>query len=217
MIDGGSFVAFAAGLGVATFFSPCAYALLPGYVGYYVAATGSDRPPLSGVLVRAAAATAGVFVAFGLVIGVVIAAGRSLEPVVPVLEAVVGVALVAVGAFVVARGSVALHVPLPRRRAGILGFAVFGGAYAAAATACVFPVFFALVVRSLSMPPTQTAVVLGAYAASFGALMLGVTTAAAVGHRLTAGALAGGVDRFVKLSGVVIAAAGVGQLYVAFW
>ena len=29
---------FALGAGAATFFSPCAYALLPGYVGYYAAA-----------------------------------------------------------------------------------------------------------------------------------------------------------------------------------
>lgn len=209
-------IGFAVAAGVATFFSPCAYALLPGYIGYYVSVTGSDRPPVSGVLVRGLAATGGVFAAFGVVIGVVVLAGQSLESIIPMLEAAVGVSLVAVGSVVLVRGSLSMHVSLPQRRSGVLGFAVFGAGYAAAATACVFPIFFALVVRSLSMPPGGTALVLGSYAATFGTLMLAVTTTAAFGHRLTAGALSGGIDRLVRLSGVVIVLAGLGQLYVAF-
>ena len=209
-------VVFAVGAGVATFFSPCAYALLPGYVGYYVSATGSERPTVAGVLVRGVAATAGVFAAFGVVIGATVYIGRSLKAVVPAIEAVVGVALVGTGVFVSARGSLPAPVSLPKRRSTVAGFFLFGGAYAAAATACVFPVFLSLVVRSLSMPPAQTAVVLGGFAGTFGVLMVSVTTAAAFGHRFTTGTLAGGVHRFVRLSGVVIAAAGLGQLYVTF-
>ena len=216
MIEGWSIVAFAVGAGAATFFSPCAYALLPGYVGYYVSATGESRPPAGGILARGLAATAGVFAAFGVVIGVAAVAGRSLEPIIPVLEAVVGIGLVGLGLAVLVRRPIGIHVALPQRRADVFGFAVFGGAYAAAATACVFPVFFALLVRSLSMPPVETALVLGSYAGTFAVLMLSVTTAAALGHQLAAGAVAGHVDRFVRLSGAVMIAAGAAQLYVAF-
>lgn len=207
---------FAVGTGVATFFSPCAYALLPGYVGYYVSATGSDRPPFSGILIRGVAATAGVFAAFGVVIAGTLLSGRSLEPVVPVFEAVVGVALVGIGVFVLVRGSLPVSVRLPQRRSTVVGFVLFGAAYAAAATACVFPVFFALVVRSLSMPPGQSVLVLGSFAGTFGVLMLSATTAAAFGHRFTTGVFAGSVERVVRLSGALIVVAGFGQLYVTF-
>ncbi|OLZ41137.1 hypothetical protein A6E15_09110 [Natrinema saccharevitans] len=54
-------VAFALGAGIAILFSPCAHALLPGYVGYYVVATGDETaPPLSGTLARGFAAAGAV-------------------------------------------------------------------------------------------------------------------------------------------------------------
>ncbi|SIS13148.1 cytochrome c biogenesis CcdA family protein [Natronorubrum thiooxidans] len=211
-----SIVLFALGAGVATFFSPCAYALLPGYVGYYVAATEDDRPPLSGIVARGTAATVGVLAVFAVGIGLVLSLGQSIEPIVPMLEAGIGVLLVGTGLFVLVRGSISIHTALPHRRSSVLGFALFGGAYAIAGTACVFPVFFALVVRSLSFSPAETALVLGSYASAFGILMLGVTTATAMGHRLATGQVAAHVNTFVRLAGVAIVAAGAGQLYVAF-
>ena len=211
-----STAAFAVGAGVATFFSPCAYALLPGYVGYYVASTGDDDPPNAGIIARGLAATLGVFIVFAAGIGITVAVGQSLGNVLPALEATVGIALVLLGVAVFARGSLPLHVALPKRRSSVFGFVAFGAAYAVAATACVFPLFLAIVIRSLSMAPAEAALVLGGYAGAFGSLMLGATVAAAAGHRLAAGRVAGGIERFVRLSGVLIALAGLGQLYVAF-
>lgn len=211
-----STVAFAVGAGVATFFSPCAYALLPGYVGYYVASTGDEDPPSTGIIARGLAATLGVFVVFAAGIAITVAVGQSLGNVLPALEAMVGIALVLLGVAVFVRGSLPLHVALPKRRSSVFGFVAFGAAYAVAATACVFPLFLAIVLRSLSMAPAEAALVLGGYAGAFGSLMLGATVAAAAGHRLAAGRVAGGVERFVRLSGVLIALAGLGQLYVAF-
>ncbi len=211
-----STAAFAVGAGVATFFSPCAYALLPGYVGYYVASTGDGDPPNAGIIARGLAATLGVFIVFAAGIGITVAVGQSLGNVLPALEATVGIALVLLGVAVFARGSLPLHVALPKRRSSVFGFVAFGAAYAVAATACVFPLFLAIVIRSLSMAPAEAALVLGGYAGAFGSLMLGATVAAAAGHRLAAGRVAGGIERFVRLSGVLIALAGLGQLYVAF-
>ena len=211
-----STAAFAVGAGVATFFSPCAYALLPGYVGYYVASTGDGDPPNASIIARGLAATLGVFLVFAVGIGLTVVAGQSLGAVIPALEAVVGIALVLLGVAVLGRGSLPLHVALPKRRSSVLGFVAFGAAYAVAATACVFPLFLAIVLRSISMAPADAVLVLGGYAGAFGSLMLGATVAAAAGHRLASGRVAGGVDRFVRLSGVLIALAGLGQLYVAF-
>lgn len=211
-----SLIGFAAGAGVAAFFSPCAYALVPGYVGYYVAATGDGRPPPGGVLLRGLAATMGAFTAFALVASVTVVVGQSLTAVVPALEAVVGAVLVVIGLGVYRGYERPVSVPLPRRRATVLGFGLFGAGYAVAATACVAPLFVALVVRSLSVSPVEAAFVTGGYATTFGALLLGVTTAAAYGHRIAADVFAGRVDRIVRVSGLLVAAAGAGQLWVAF-
>lgn len=208
--------AFALGAGAATFFAPCAYALLPGYVGYYVAAVGGDSPPLSGALARGTAAAVGAVATLSALSGIALVAGGTVRRALPVIEPLIGVALVALGLAVVFRVGSGVHVPLPARRAGIGGFAVFGALYALAAAACVLPLFLAVAIQSTTMSATAAATVLGAYAASFGGLLLAVTVATAVGHGVGAGRIAGHVDRLVTLAGVVLVVAGLGQLYVAF-
>lgn len=206
---------FALAMGVATFFAPCSYALLPGYVGYYVATTGQENPPLGGALVRGGAAAVGALVAFGGLSAVAITAGAALERVLPFLEYGVGVGLIAVGLWVLSGGSGAVHVMLPRRRASVLGFGIFGAAYSLAATACVLPLFLALVFRSMTMSPLETTLVLGSYAGGFALLVVAVTVAVAVGYDLSVNRVAGYTELFVRLAGVVLVVAGLGQLYVA--
>ena len=206
---------FAIGAGLATFFAPCSYALLPGYVGYYVAATGEEAAPLGGALTRGAAAAAGALAVFGVLSGVAIVAGSLLAGTLPYLELGVGFALIALGIWILHGGSGALHVLLPERRASVWGFAVFGGMYALAATACVLPLFLAFVFRSLTMTPVETALVLGSYVGAFAALMLSVTVAIAVGYNLGAARFAGYTEALVRAAGALLVLAGLGQVYVA--
>lgn len=214
-LDVAGTASLALGAAVATFFAPCAYALLPGYIGYYVAAVDTDTAPLSGALVRGLAATAGVLVTFGVLSGIAIGAGEALERALPVVEPLVGIALIVVGAYVLYTGTLSLHVMLPARRASVLGFGLFGAAYALAATACVLPLFLAVVLQSLTMPAGATAAVLGTYAGTFGILMLAVTVATAVGHDVGGEKLAKHGDTITRLAGIVLIVAGIGQLYVA--
>ncbi|WP_331235859.1 cytochrome c biogenesis CcdA family protein [Natronorarus salvus] len=205
----------AVGAGLATFFSPCAYALLPGYVGYYVATTGGRSPPLSGVLTRGVCAAAGVlavFVALGLVATVI---GAAIVPYLAVLELAVGAVLVVFGLLVLLDLGPRPRVSLPRRRSSVAGFGLFGALYALAAAGCVAPLFLAVVVRSLALPVGETAAVMGVYAGSFALCMLAATTVVATGHGLGAERVAGYVDRAIRLSGVVLVFAGIGQLWVA--
>lgn len=208
-------VLFALGSGVATFFAPCSYALLPGYVGYYVAAMGQESAPLSGAMARGGAAAVGSLAVFGLLSVVAVVAGEVLEQTLPMLELGVGAALVVFGAWILYGGSGAVHVMMPERRATISGFAVLGGMYALAATACVLPLFLAVAFRSLTLSTSEAALVMGSYAAGFAVLMLSVTVAVAVGHSLSADRVASHSDRLVRIAGAVIVLAGVGQIYVA--
>lgn len=206
---------FALAAGAAAFFAPCSYALLPGYVGYYVAATGRDAPPLSGTIARGGSAAIGSLLVFGVLSGVAIVAGSALERALPFLEYGVGIALVVLGSWVLYGGAGAIHVVLPERRSSVIGFGLFGAAYAAASTACVLPLFLAFVFRSLTLAPAETALVLGAYAGGFAALLLSVTVAIAVGHSLGARRLARYNELFVRIAGLLLVLAGFGQLFVA--
>ncbi|SEW09595.1 cytochrome c biogenesis protein CcdA [Halobacterium jilantaiense] len=202
--------AFAAGTGVATFFAPCAFPLLPGYVGYYVAESDSD----TAVLAAAAAAAVGAVTAIAAVAGLVLAVGQPARAALPVLEPVIGVGLVGFGALVVAGRGPQLHVALPERPSSVLGFGAFGAVYAVAAAGCVVPLFVGVVAQALALPAAGATVVLGAYAGGVAAPLVGVTLLAGAGVEAwrDLGAHAGSVQR---AAGAVMVLAGLGQLYLS--
>ena len=208
----------ALGAGVATFFSPCAYALLPGYVGYYVSATTDDPDdvPLTGAVTRGLAASIGVVAVFAVLAAAILLVGRPMETVLWALEPVVGVALVVLGLAVVTGRGPTWHTALPERRTSNAGFALFGAAYAVAAAGCVAPLFLAIVLRALTYPPGSALVVLGAYAAGFGVLMLAATVAIAVGRNAILERLLEHRALLERGAGVALVLAGIGQLVVTY-
>ncbi len=204
------------GAGVATFFSPCAYALLPGYVGYYVQASSDDEgAPLAGAVLRGAAAFVGVVAVFAVLSIGILLLGRSIQPVIDVLEPLVGVALVVLGAVVLLGWTPGWHAALPERRASVAGFGVFGAGYAIAAAGCVAPLFLAIVIRAITFPPESALVVLGAYTLGFGALLLGATVAIAVGRDAIVKWLGQRRAWLDAAAGIALVLAGLGQLYIA--
>ncbi|MFB6136530.1 MAG: cytochrome c biogenesis CcdA family protein [Halobacteriaceae archaeon] len=209
-------VAFAFGAGVATFFSPCAYPLLPGYVGYYASRTAPDRDgaPVGGALVRGVAASAGTLAVFGVLLAAVATVGRAAVSNVALLEPVIGLALVALGAATLAGRTPSMSVALPERRASVAGFAAFGVVYAVAAAGCVLPVFAGVVLQALTLPLLGSVAVVGAYATGLVALLMGVTVVTALG--VTVGtSVVRYVDAVVRAAGAVMVAAGLGQLYLS--
>lgn len=208
-------VTLAIGAGAATFFAPCSYALLPGYVGYYVAATDSETVPLSGALSRGATAAGGALGMFLLLGGVAAVAGDLIGSVLPAVELAVGVGLIVFGVAVLAGKTGSLHVPLPKRRSSVWGFGLFGAIYALASAACVLPLFLALVVRSLTLSKAGTIAVLGIYGGVVAAMLLAATVAIAVGRNAGTDRFAVGSGRLVSFAGLLLIAAGVGQLVVA--
>ena len=157
---------FAFAAGVLTFFSPCVFALLPGYVGYYVGAVEAESAPLSGAVARGLAASAGALGTFAVLSVAALGATTAFERVLPVVEPLVGVLLVGLGVALLWTGTLTPAVALPERRASVLGFVAFGALYALAATACVLPLFLSITVASVGLSVTGTALVLAAYAAA---------------------------------------------------
>jgi cytochrome c-type biogenesis protein len=201
---------FAVGAGLATFFAPCAYPLLPGYVGYAV----RGETGLGGAVVRGLAASLGAVVTLSAVGGLLLVVGQRLARHLTLLEPLAGVALVVLGALILAGRAPMVRLRLPERRGSVAGAAVFGGGYALAAAGCVVPVVLGVLTQSLTLAPAPAAVVLGGYAAATALPLTGVTLLAAVGSDvLRAGsAHAGTVER---LAAVVMILAGGAQVVVS--
>jgi len=201
---------FAASAGLATFFAPCAFPLLPGYVGYYVQQSEDDMPGL----VSAAAAAIGSLSALGVVAGLTFALGQTLTSMLPLLEPVVGVGLIGFGLLVLFDRVPTANVSLPQRPESVLGFGVFGAIYALAAAGCVVPLLLGVVSQALTLSLPGGVAVLGVYAGSVTVPLVGVTllTSAGVESWRTLGRYTGQMKR---VAGVVMVIAGIGQIYLS--
>lgn len=201
---------FAAGAGLATFLAPCAFPLIPGYVGYYLS---HAETPKAGQ--AAAAAVIGATVALGVIVTLGMRAGTGLLQYIPQLEPLVGIALIVAG-IALLRGDSGWHMSLGARPDRARGFVVFGGLYAVAAAGCVAPILLGVIAGSLHLGALQQLIVIGTYTIAM-AVPLGVVTAvtAVTDTRLrTLGVLGGHIHR---LGGVILVLAGGLQTYLSLF
>jgi cytochrome c-type biogenesis protein len=208
-------LSFALTAGVATFFSPCAYPLLPGYVGFYVNQTEANEASLGGAGIRGIVAGIGVLATFGALTGATLFVGHSTLENITLFETLVGALLIGFGLLVLMGRAPSLSIPLPKRRASVLGFGVFGAGYALAGAGCVAPIFIAVTARAASLPTDVAALVLATYAGSVAALMVATTVATGMGLVTNASRLTAYSGWLKRLAGIVMIVAGIGQLYLA--
>jgi cytochrome c-type biogenesis protein len=211
---------FAFSAGAATFFAPCSFPLLPGYVSYYLGTDDGTSAPLGDRLVRAGVigvvTSLGFFLVYAVLAGVVVAVGTQALTNISVLELVVGSLLIVLGT-AMASGRFdpsALHVQLPERERSPSGFFLFGVVYAAAAAGCTAPVFIGIASLGLSGGPVTAVVTLGAYAAGMSLLMIGVTALSAVGKGAVLRAASRNTGRIARAAGVLLVVAGIVQIYL---
>ncbi len=200
--------------GVATFFSPCAYPLLPGYVGFY-ASTVDGSPTLGGSLARGLVAGGGVLTTFAAVIGVSFVVGHDTLSNLVLFEPIVGALLLGFGVLVVLGRAPSLSIALPKRRSSVVGFGIFGAGYALAAAGCVAPLFVGVLTRALSLSAPAAALVIGTYVGTVTGLMIALTVATGTGLVAGSGWLTANTRRLERFAGAVMIVAGLGQLYLA--
>ncbi|EMA68065.1 cytochrome c biogenesis protein CcdA [Halorubrum distributum] len=208
-------VPFAVTAGVATFFSPCAYPLLPGYVGFYVNSVDADSASVLGAGARGVAAAVGVLATFALLAGATVRIGYSTLSNITVFETLVGGLLIAFGLLVVSGRMPSISVPLPERRSSVLGFGVFGAGYALAGAGCVAPVFLGVVARAIALPSEAAFLVVAVYAGTVAVLMAATTVATGVGLVSNANRVMNHAGLLKRIAGAVMIVAGIGQLYLS--
>ncbi|MEU8120524.1 cytochrome c biogenesis CcdA family protein [Spirillospora sp. NPDC049024] len=209
-------ISLALAAGSVAAFNPCGFALLPSYLTLLVAAPGAGG--VRRALRLSAAMTAGfvtVFGAFGLLISV---ATTSIQQYLPWFTIVVGVALVALGAWLAAGRELLLR--LPRLRVGGLsgsfaGLYGYGVSYAVASLSCTIAPFLAVT----GLVSGGTGVVAGL--AAFAAYGVGMGLVVGLLSMLVALARDAAVARTRRIlphvsraSGVLLVVAG---LYVAYY
>ena len=208
-------VPFAVVMGVATFFSPCAYPLLPGYVGFYVNSVDAESASVSGAGIRGIAAALGVLVTFAVLAGATVRIGHSTLSNITVFETLVGGLLIGFGLLVVLDWAPSLSVSLPKRRSSVFGFGLFGAGYALAGAGCVAPIFLAVVARAIALPTDVAVLVLGVYAGVVAVLMAATTVVTGVGLMSNANRVMAHAGTLKRLAGAVMILAGAGQLYLS--
>jgi cytochrome c-type biogenesis protein len=211
---------FAFGAGTATFFAPCAWPLLPGYVAYYLGKSGEDTtPPLRTRLLRAGIVgvltSVGFFIVYAALAGVVLAVGTQALQNVSVLELIVGVLLIGLGsAMALGKFSASsLHIQLPERERSGTSYVMFGIIYAAAAAGCTAPLFIGIASLAISGSVVTTIATLGAYAAGMSVLMIGVTMMSALGRDTILRRLSAKTGLISRVAGAVMVVAGLVQIY----
>jgi cytochrome c biogenesis protein CcdA len=197
---------FAFAAGMVAVVNPCGFAMLPAYLGLYVGANDARgsrvEHRLKNALVVSAAVGLGFVLLFGTA-GLVLSAGaHSAARVFPYVGLAVGVAVAAMGAYILGGGKLyagtasraADRIGDPRD-ATFRGYLLFGVSYALASLSCTLPVFLALVSSSLAT---------GGIAFAFGQFIvyaLGMTFVILVltlSLALFKGALVGALRRLVR-------------------
>lgn len=220
-------VTLAFGAGLLATVNPCGFALLPGFLSFYLGADDTGHAP-AGTLARArqgfsvGLVLSGAFSAVFIITGLVVTAGlRQVLNALPWVAFAIGVLLLALGLAMLAGRRISLLSaarwrPGVEQRSGYSRVAAFGVAYALASLSCTLAVFLVVVGQALTVSGVaQTLAVFGAYAAGSASVLLALSVSAA----LAKGALARAVRRLApvvnRLAGGLLVASG---LYlIAYW
>lgn len=204
--------------GIGAFFAPCAFALFPGYVSYYLAASGK-RGGIVRSLGLGLACAAGSVTFFSLVGIAITLAGGAISPYLIGTKPFIALAVVALGIAQlsdVRMPSLALSLGFGAGRRFPVTAAMFlyGFGYALASTGCTLPLYVSITVLPLVSGFSGTAfLTFLAFAAAMAVLMLVTTLLVGLAKQNLLRALQDSVVWIKRASGVVLILAGLYLVY----
>jgi len=204
-------LAFAFSAGVFSLFSPCSYALLPGYVSYYLGAKFGVVKALTGGL----ACTLGLITVFAAIGALASSLGEFIPKIIPLMDLAAGVILIAMGL-----GSlldlkmpfVSLNV-MPSRRRGFIGLYTYGIIYGLAGVGCSAPIFISVLFYSMSKGLAQGVLSFVAYALGMGAPLIVTTLLLSQAKDFMVQRLNMATEKLQRVSGVILVAVGLYLIY----
>ncbi len=208
---------FVAGIGA--FFAPCAFALFPGYVSYYLAASGEDGGIWRslGLGLSCAAGSALFFASVGTAITL---AGGAISSYLIASKPLIALAVVGLGIAQIAdirMPSLALPLGLSGGRGLPAAGAVFlyGFGYALASTGCTLPIYVSITVIPLTSGYSGAAIITFlAFALAMALMMLATTALVGLAKANLLRTLQASTVWIKRVSGAVLILAG---LYLGYY
>lgn len=215
--------------GVAAFFSPCAFPLLPSYIAYSLASQEEHEPKrrLSRSLYFGVVGALGVMF-INLMVGIAIAGfgaaffqpdPRLDHPLILAARITVGVAIAALGAVTLAHHSFSIgsyissrlsRLTLNKEKGSSAGMFFYGMLYNGAAVGCTGPILLSLMLFALTIGSFITAVIgFVIFSLTMAALMFTVTTLVGLSKTAAISKLKKTSLSINKLSGAVMMAVGI--------
>lgn len=199
--------------GVFVLFSPCGYALIPGYVSYYLGSEVTVPRALKGGI----ASTLGlvsIFAAIGLGSSVI---GDLIKPYITLFTVFSAIILIILGVLILADISLpsAYLQIISSERRGLPGFFIFGIAYGLAAAGCTAPIFFSIILFAfISSGAFNGLVTFLLYALGVGLPLIITSILVATAKRPLISRIRNLTPKLYKLSGVVLILVGLYLIYL---
>jgi len=208
--------------GIGGFFAPCAFALFPGYVSYYLSASG-DSGSVRRSLGLGVACAAGATLFFALIGIAITLVGGAISPYLIAMKPAIALGVVALGVVQVLdvrMPSLALPLGVTAQRGVPIGIAVFlyGFGYALASTGCTLPLYVSITVLPLTSGFSGAALLTFlAFASAMAILMLITTLLVGLAKQQLVATFQRWTGWVKRASGVVLILAGLylGYYYVA--
>jgi len=177
----------AATAGILAFFSPCGYALLPAYIGFFMARKeGGGKKPLAQGVLFGLSVSAGFLVVLAILWTIIASIGNIASRFLPQVTLVLGILLVLFGLVMLFK-PLKLNVPVPKfldqGKTGYLGAFIFGAVYLIGGIGCTLPVFVAVLAQAATLGVGLNVVTFLAFAAPMIVLMLLLTTLLALARQ----------------------------------
>lgn len=208
---------FVAGIGA--FFAPCAFALFPGYISYYLASTGTGRETPSRSLGLGLTCAAGSVLFFALTGAAITLVGGAVSPYLIAAKPVIALAVVLLGLVLVADVRFpSVGVPLGaavRRLPPVAGLFLYGFGYALASTGCTLPLYVSIIVLPLTSGFSGAALLtFASFAVAMALMMLLTSLLVGLAKTRLLGRIQASTARIRRTSGAVLILAG---LYLGYY
>ncbi len=232
--------ALAFGAGAASFFSPCSFPLLPGYIGYYLGIE-KERGELSSKTLRKAlpggfASAMGILFIYIVVGTILVLFGSGADLDISVLAPIIGIILIALGALMMSNIQYYFIInpirdffsklSLRRKKTenqsqsqdglskkSLGGLFVFGIGYGAAAAGCTLPIFGVIVLSALLQNNIfQGILLLLLYGLGAALFMIITTVLVSASEDTILNKLKMSTDKIKKISGALMIIGGVGVI-----
>lgn len=211
---------FVAGIGA--FFAPCAFALFPGYISYYLTTTGSGRDGASRSIGLGLTCAAGSVLFFALAGGAIALIGGAISPYLIAAKPIIALAVAALGLALVADmrlPSLALPVGISGGRLPPwTGLFLYGFGYALASTGCTLPLYVSMIVLPLTSGYSgAAALTFASFATAMALMMLLTSLLVGLARATLLRRLQASTTVIKRVSGLVLIAAGLylGYYYIA--